>query len=103
MKITKEVLRKVIAESLENTKAIREAFRMEKDFQPGTEVIWNTLEKVTKTTASGKEKLDYERVSHVGRVMELLRSGGATGGVAIVMDDSGNSHEVEVSELSLSM
>jgi len=35
-----------------------------------------------------------------GAVKELVRSGGAVGGVAIVTDPDGNSHEVEISELS---
>ena len=35
-----------------------------------------------------------------GAVKELIRSGGDVGGVAIVIDPDGASHEVEVSELS---
>ena len=73
---------------------------MEKDFQPGVEVTWNSLDKVEKTTASGKTKIDYERKQLKGTVKELISSGGKESGVAIVMDPDGNSHEVEVSELS---
>jgi len=94
MKITKDLLRTLIKEQ------IQEAFRMEKDFQPGVEVTWNSLEKVEKTTASGKTKIDYERKQLSGTVEELLRSGGEKGGVVIVRDKEGNSHEVEVSELT---
>jgi hypothetical protein len=36
-----------------------------------------------------------------GEVAELLTSGSDVGGVAIVMDPDGNSHEIEVSELTL--
>jgi hypothetical protein len=94
MKITKNLLRTLIKEE------IQEAFRMEKDFQPGVEVTWNSLDKVEKTTASGKTKIDYERKQLKGTVKELISSGGKESGVAIVMDPDGNSHEVEVSELS---
>jgi hypothetical protein len=94
MKITKEELRKIIKEEL------TEAFRMEADFKPGTMVNWNVLAKVVKTTSSGRQKVDYERMTMTGAVSELVRSGGAVGGVAIVTDPDGNSHEVEISELS---
>ena len=65
MKITKSVLRSIIKED------IQEAFRMEKDFKKGMPVTWNTLEKVTKTTASGREKVDYERVTNSGIIVGL--------------------------------
>ena len=94
MKITKEELRKIIKEEL------NEAFRMEADFTPGTMVNWNVLAKVVKTTSSGRQKVDYDRMTMTGAVKELLRSGGDVGGVAIVVDPDGNSHEIEVSELS---
>jgi len=94
MKITKDLLRTLISEQ------IQEAFRMEKDFKPGVEVTWNSLEKVEKTTASGRTKVDYERKAMSGTVEELMRSGGKEGGLAIVRDKDGKSHEVEVSELS---
>jgi len=94
MKLTKNLLRSLIKEQIE------EAFRMEKDFKPGVEVTWNSLEKVEKTTSSGRTKIDYERKQMSGTVEELLRSGGAVGGAAIIRDKEGNSHEVEVSELT---
>ena len=94
MKITKEELRKIVKEEL------NEAFRMEADFQPGTMVNWNILAKVVKTTSSGRQKVDYDRMTMTGAVKELLRSGSDVGGVAIVIDPDGTSHEVEVSELS---
>jgi hypothetical protein len=94
MKITKNLLRTLIKEE------IQEAFRMEKDFQPGVEVTWNSLDKVEKTTASGKTKIDYERRQLKGTVKELISSGGKEGGLAIVVDSDGKDHEVEVSELS---
>ena len=94
MKITKDLIRSIIKEEL------NEAFRMEDDFAPGTMVNWNVLAKVVKTTSSGRQKVDYERMTMTGAVKELIRSGGAVGGVAIVVDPDGNSHEVEISELS---
>ena len=35
-----------------------------------------------------------------GAVQELVRSGSDVGGVAMVLDPDGNTHEVEISELS---
>ena len=95
MKITKTLLKKLIKEE------IKESFRMETDFQPGQTVTWNILARVIKTTASGRQKVDYERMTMTGEVAELITSGGAVGGVAIVMDPDGNSHEIEISELTL--
>tara|TARA_R110000851_G_scaffold151857_1_gene293300 strand:+ start:233 stop:556 length:324 start_codon:yes stop_codon:yes gene_type:complete len=96
MKITKTLLRTLIKEVINE-----QGFRLEKDFQPGQMVNWNILARVIKTTASGRQKVDYERMTMTGEVAELLTSGGAVGGVVIVMDPEGNSHEVEISELTL--
>ena len=49
MKITKSLLRTIIKEEIE------EAFRLESDFSVGDVVKWSTLEKVMKTTASGRQ------------------------------------------------
>jgi len=95
MKITKTLLRTLIKEELE------EAFRMETDFQPEQVVNWNVLAKVIKTTASGRQKVDYERMTMTGEIVKCHRSNCAVGGVAIVMDPDGNSHEIEISELTL--
>ncbi len=95
MKITKDLLRTLIKEELQ------ESFGMERDFQPGRLVTWNVLAKVMKTTASGREKVDYERMTMTGEVVELITSGGAAMGLAIVRDPDGNTHEVELSELTL--
>lgn len=94
MKITKQELRQLIKEELQ------EAFRMEADFKPGTMVNWNVLAKVVKTTSSGRQKVDYDRMTMTGAIQELVRSGSDVGGVAIVLDPDGNTHEVEISELS---
>ena len=65
MKINKDELVKIIKEE------IQEAFRMEQDFRKGMPVTWNTLEKVTRVTASGREKVDYERVTNSGIIVSL--------------------------------
>ena len=95
MKLTKSLLRTIIKEELQ------ESFGLERDFQPGASVHWNVLAKVIKTTATGREKVDYERMMMTGEVVELLTSPGAALGVAIVRDPDGNTHEVELSELTL--
>ena len=65
MKITKTLLRKIIKEELQ------EAFGMEQDFKPGMKVNWNSLEKVIKKTASGKEKVDYVRMPMEGKIISV--------------------------------
>lgn len=65
MKINKDELVKIIKEE------IQEAFRMEQDFRKGMPVTWNTLEKVTRVTASGREKVDYERVTNTGIIVGM--------------------------------
>ena len=95
VKITKSLLRTIIKEEIE------EAFRLESDFSVGDVVKWSTLEKVMKTTASGRQKVDYDRVPRSGEIVELYRSPrGGTPGSAKILDTDGNSHEVEISELT---
>ena len=65
MKITKTLLRTLIKEE------IQEAFGMEQDFKPGMKVSWNTLQKVVKTTASGREKVDYVRMPMEGEIVNV--------------------------------
>ena len=102
MKITKELLREVVTETLKKTGHISEAFRMEGDFKKGMPVTWNTLEKVVKKTASGREKVDYERVENKGYIMDLVRAplGSAEPGLAVVQDLEGNSQEIALTELT---
>jgi hypothetical protein len=102
MKITKELLKQVVTETLKRTGHITEAFRMEKDFKKGMPVSWNTLEKVVKKTASGREKVDYERVSNEGYIMDMITapSGHNEPGLAVVKDLDGKSHEVALTELT---
>jgi len=102
MKITEELLKQVVTETLKRTGHITEAFRMEKDFKKGMPVSWNTLEKVVKKTASGREKVDYERVSNKGYIMDMITapSGHNEPGLAVVKDLDGKSHEVALTELT---
>jgi hypothetical protein len=102
MKITEELLKHVVTETLKRTGHITEAYAMEKDFKKGMPVSWNTLEKVIKKTASGREKVDYERVSNKGYIMDMITapSGHNEPGLAVVKDLDGNSHEVAITELT---
>jgi len=101
MKITKELLQQVVTETLKRTGHISEAFRMEKDFKRGMPVTWNTLEKVIKKTASGREKVDYERKQNKGYIMDVVRAprGSVEPGLAVVKDLDGNSQEIALTEL----
>ncbi len=65
MKITKNLLRNLIKEEL-----LKE-YGMEQDFKPGMRVSWNELEKVIKTTASGREKVDYARTPMQGEIVSV--------------------------------
>ena len=65
MKLTKTLLRTIIKEELQ------EAFGMEQDFKPGMRVGWNTLEKIIKKTASGREKVDYVRMPMEGEIVSV--------------------------------
>jgi hypothetical protein len=65
MKITKTLLRKIIKEE------ILKEYGMEQDFKPGMRVSWNTLEKVIKKTASGREKVDYVRMPMDGKIVSV--------------------------------
>jgi hypothetical protein len=102
MKITKELLKQVVTETLKRTGHITEAYAMEKDFKKGMPVSWNTLEKVIKKTASGREKVDYERVSNKGFIMDMITApaGHNEPGLAVVKDLDGKSHEVALTELT---
>ena len=65
MKLTKQVIVEMIKEQLQ------EAFGMEQDFKPGMKVNWNSLEKITKKTASGREKVDYVRMPMEGEIVKV--------------------------------
>ena len=65
MKITKTLLRTLIKEE------ILKEYGMEQDFKPGMKVSWNSLEKITKKTASGREKVDYVRMPMKGEIVKV--------------------------------
>ena len=65
MKITKDLLRTLIKEE------ILKEYGMEQDFKPGMKVSWNSLEKITKKTASGREKVDYVRMPMEGEIVKV--------------------------------
>ena len=65
MKITKTLLRKIIKEE------ILKEYGREQDFKPGMRVGWNSLEKIIKKTASGREKVDYVRMPMEGEIVSV--------------------------------
>jgi hypothetical protein len=65
MKLTATLLRKIIKEE------ILKEYGMEQDFKPGMRVGWNSLEKVIKKTASGREKVDYVRLPMEGEIVSV--------------------------------
>ena len=97
MKITKTLLRKIIKEQIE------EAFGMEQDFKPGMPVQWSELKKVFKKTASGREKVDYERVPMTGVIMkvEMDRFSTEPGFAVVDVDGQDTPAEVDLTELTL--
>jgi hypothetical protein len=100
--VNEDFIRKVVSESIKKTKTVREAFRMEQDFKKGMPVSWNSLEKVTKKTASGREKVDYERLPRSGEIigLEVAPPGHNVPGYALVKDSDGKTHEVDLTELT---
>jgi len=97
MKITKDLLRTLIKEQIE------EAFGMEQDFKPGMPVQWSELKKVFKKTASGREKVDYERVPMTGVIMkvEMDRFSTEPGFAVVDVDGQDTPAEVDLTELTL--
>ena len=65
MKLTNEELKQIIKEE------ILKEYGMEQDFKPGMKVGWNTLEKIIKKTASGREKVDYVRMPMEGEIVKV--------------------------------
>lgn len=88
---------------LENFKKhLNETYYTEGDYKVGSRVSWYALERVEKTTASGRIKIDYARVPHTGEIIELYTSRGGAAGNAAMMDDvSSSTYELPLSELTL--
>ena len=97
MKLTKDLLKSLIKEQIE------EAFRMEQDFKPGMKVEWSKLDRVVKTTPSGRQKVDYERVPMTGVIMkvEMDRFSAEPGFAVVDADGMSEPVEVDLSELTL--
>tara|TARA_R110002020_G_scaffold164816_15_gene351848 strand:+ start:1035 stop:1355 length:321 start_codon:yes stop_codon:yes gene_type:complete len=104
MKITEELLKHVVTETLKRTGHITEAFAMQKDFKKGMRVSWNTLEKIIKVKPGGKQKVDYERVSHEGEITDdcsfVADRASCEPGYMVIMGEDGNSYTVAISELT---
>ena len=113
MKITKELIRKVVAESINRT--LLKEFYSEKDFDPKQSrnrnwdgrVTWNQgfVEVPTGKMKKDKDgnpvpKTRTERDIRTGTVQNIIPGYGTVIGIAILTDDDGNSHEVEIAELT---
>ena len=96
-KITKQLLRKIIKEE------ILKEYRMEQDFKPGKRVEWSELKKIVKTTPSGRQKVDYERMPMSGVIMkvEMDRFSTEPGYAVVDVDGTDAPAEVDLSELTL--
>lgn len=108
MKITEELLKRIVTETLIRTGRIDESFRMQKDFKKGMRVSWNSLEKIvtTKVLPSGREKtkVNYDRVSHEGEIIDdcsfVADRASCEPGYVVIMGEDGNSHTVAITELT---
>ena len=95
MKLTKTLLRTIIKEELQ------EAFGMEQDFKPGMKVNWNSLEKIIKKTASGREKVDYVRMPMEGKIVsvEMDRYSAEPGFAMVAVEGESQPVMVDLTEL----
>ena len=104
MKLTKSLLKTIVTETLIRTGRIDESFRMQKDFKKGMRVSWNTLEKIIKVKPGGKQKIDYERVSHEGEITDdcsfVADRASCEPGYMVIEGEDGNSYTVAISELT---
>ena len=97
MKLTKSLLRTIIKEE------ILKEYGMEQDFQPGMRVNWNSLEKVVKKTASGREKVDYVRMPMEGEIIsvEMDRYSAEPGFAMVAVEGSPEPIMVALTDLDL--
>jgi len=95
MKITKAELLDMIKEE------ILKEYGMEQDFKKGMRVTWNTLKKITKTTASGREKVDYVRMPMEGVIVsvEMDRYSAEPGFAMVAVEGEPKPVMVDLSEL----
>ena len=96
MKITKNMLRELIKEE------ILKEIELEQDFKKGMRVTFNKLEKVVKTTASGKQKVDYVRMPMQGVITknpDIDRFSAEPGFATVAVDGEPEEITIRIAEL----
>lgn len=96
MKITKNMLRELIKEE------ILKEIELEQDFKKGMRVTFNKLEKVVKTTASGKQKVDYVRMPMEGVITkepDIDRFSAEPGFATVAVDGEPEEITIRIAEL----
>lgn len=96
MKITKNMLREIIKEEL-----LKE-IELEQDFKEGMRVTFNKLEKIVKTTASGKQKVDYVRMPMQGVITkdpDIDRFSAEPGFATVAVDGEPEEITIRIAEL----
>ena len=96
MKITKELLIEMIKEEL-----LKE-IELEQDFKKGMRVTFNQLKKIVKTTASGKQKVDYVRMPMQGVITkepDIDRFSAEPGFATVAVDGEPEEITIRIAEL----
>ena len=96
MKITKNMLREIIKEE------ILKEIELDQDFKKGMRVTFNKLEKVVKTTASGKQKVDYVRMPMEGVITkepDIDRFSAEPGFATVAVDGEPEEITIRIAEL----
>ena len=96
MKITKNMLREIIKEE------ILKEIELEQDFKKGMRVTFNQLKKVVKTTASGKQKVDYVRMPMQGVITkdpDIDRFSAEPGFATVAVDGEPEEITIRIAEL----
>ena len=96
MKITKNMLREIIKEE------ILKEIELEQDFKKGMRVTFNKLEKVVRTTDSGKQKVDYVRMPMQGVITkepDIDRFSAEPGFATVAVDGEPEEITIRIAEL----
>ena len=96
MKITKNMLRELIKEE------ILKEIELEQDFKKGMRVTFNKLEKVVRTTDSGKQKVDYVRMPMEGVITkepDIDRFSAEPGFATVAVDGEPEEITIRIAEL----
>ena len=96
MKITKNMLREIIKEE------ILKEIELEQDFEKGMRVTFNQLKKIVKTTASGKQKVDYVRMPMQGVITkdpDIDRFSAEPGFATVAVDGEPEEITIRIAEL----